>query len=681
MFSLYSIRKDSSKINLRKRSIKNFTKNDEKPKKNNLFDIKILILIIICFLLAGLIICLSIILPMNNKIKEDRKNIQSSFKINTNVNSLSQFLMKSFQKHNSIYNDMNSSYSVVNKAIFDVFTLNETFSTKNNEYYSKIYNTTIIINSQCTEFGEKINDCKLEEYLDLTTKNKNNLRRNNENIEEIKEAILSICIIEHTDTNIILSITCPETLSENIKYNIISAFQSIKPNSCNKKIQNNGLIDTIINEKGNKINITMLYKNYNNTYLGKNKTSEIFKNITTDKNGNLKISKTTTKFEMIKDNNNKYYNSFNYLFEEIPNNNSKKVEINFKYNLNIIIELIKPLMKREEYISLEVLNNLNKNDSNSTNSIRKLQKENFDYLGVKEESFFSKSLYGINFDLKMKNDLGLGKGEKSKIISKFIIGTKINEFSHDEINTNINENLNKFIILSKAANNLANSLYKYMNQSSSNLINIINSNFSELNNLLIFEDLSSIFDSSLSINSLNNLPYSFINASYNLYEKIHRLYKSNLENSIINIKNMLKESITYFLNESHYLLDNIIFNLTELSDILSSNKSKITEISTYYLNDSDNSYVDIINKIAIIVDNYNLNEKNLIDSLLNKIFNEFSNKFLESMRIIQSLLDKVINKLNNKSLSILSNKNKDIKNVINYLSNTNSEINNIKLNI
>ena len=59
--------------------------------------------------------------------------------------------------------------------------------------------------------------------------------------------MLPICLIEHSNDNIILSVTCPESLSENLKNNIILAFKSIKPNFSRGKIQNNNLNITIKN--------------------------------------------------------------------------------------------------------------------------------------------------------------------------------------------------------------------------------------------------------------------------------------------------------------------------------------------------------------------------------------------------------------------------------------------------
>ena len=140
-----------------------------------------------------------------------------------------------------------------------------------------------------------------------------------------------------------------------------------------------------------------------------------------------------------------------------------------------------------------------------------------------------------------------------------IRGKKIDKIINIQILTNINENINKFIILSKAGNNMANSLYQQLNESFSNLKNVINSNISDLNNLLVFKDLSSIFDSTLAIDDLKEFPYSIISSSQNLYLNINKL-NNTIEDSIKNIKINLKDNIQLFINESHILLDEIINN-------------------------------------------------------------------------------------------------------------------------
>ncbi len=162
--------------------------------------------------------------------------------------------MKSNLEHTSISNGIESTtLSVFTKAKLDLYTLNESLAIEDNkDFYSSKYYTVITINSMCTAFSAGKSDCELEQYLDLTVKNKNLRSINEEDLDIIKEAILPICIIEHTDTNIINSVTCPETLSYNLKEDIISSFQSIKPETFQGIVNDSSLAGTSVTQKDNR---------------------------------------------------------------------------------------------------------------------------------------------------------------------------------------------------------------------------------------------------------------------------------------------------------------------------------------------------------------------------------------------------------------------------------------------
>ena len=134
-------------------------------------------------------------------------------------------------------------------------------------------------------------------------------------------------------------------------------------------------------------------------------------------------------------------------------------------------------MKKESKI-LDISNNITKNESNLNTSKRNLDNENFNFFGIIEENFFSQSLFGVNFELNLKNDFGLEKLRSTKTINSFIQGAKFDLLSNNEYFTDINETLNEFIILPKAGNKMANSLYMKLNESLTNLKNIINLNIS-----------------------------------------------------------------------------------------------------------------------------------------------------------------------------------------------------------
>ena len=346
-------------------------------------------------------------------------------------------------------------------------------------------------------------------------------------IAQVTNVILPICIIEHTDTNIIISVTCPETLSSNLKNDIIVAFQSIKPDSANTINDDENDAGLKTEEKNDKFYINSFNKQCDD-YDGdptKNKTCEIIRNIVTDKEGNVISSEKISTSETIMDKNNKFSNYLLYNVEDISQKNTENFDKDaYKSNLNTIFDLTNNLMKKENYISegsfKEIVDILtSEEDNNEENNIRFLNEvEDIENPGVYEGNVFSNKIYNINMDLNFKNDIGLGKLENAKAITNFNTGEQTQELSHYEENTKLNETLNEFITLSKAGNKMASVLYEQLNDLLLNIRDIIINNINELNNLLAYKDLSAIFDSTLAVNGLEKLPYKFIVVSENLFK-------------------------------------------------------------------------------------------------------------------------------------------------------------------
>ena len=456
------------------------------------------------------------------------KVFKPNFEIKSKEDSLTQLLLKSKKTYNTISNGAETSYSTISKAKYDIYTLNSTSSGEDKDFYSLKYTTVVTINSLCNKISttSSEDDCELQKYLDLNIKNTNNLRRiEEENIDQINDVILPICLIEHTDTNIILSVTCPKTLSSNLKNDIILAFQSIKPDSASCINYDETNVGTKKEIKEGKIYINKFDKDCKNYDGDPNKimNCESIRNIITDQEGNLLSSEKISKSETIIDENNKYSNNIIYNFEDISNQNTAEFSPNnYKSNLNTIFELTKNLMQKENYIPDgsfgEILEIIMKGGDNKTeNNIRNLIEISDENPGINDEQFLSKAVYNINMTLNMKNDLGLGELENSKAITYFNIEEKTQELSHNEINTRLEETLNKFIILSKAGNKMASELSEKLKEPLLNLRDIINTNITELNSLLAFKELVAIFDSTYAVNNLLKLPFTFIVAAENLY--------------------------------------------------------------------------------------------------------------------------------------------------------------------
>ena len=173
----------------------------------------------------------------------------------------------------------------------------------------------------------------------------------------------------------------------------------------------------------------------------------------------------------------------------------------------------------------------------------------------------------------------------------------------------------------------------------------------------------------MAIKDLTSLPYSFITATDNLYESINDL-EEKLLYTIENSRKRLKEDISTFLIDSHNLMFKLFDNLTEVSEILSSEQSKIMEMVSYHLNNTDTSYYDIIIKAADILKEYPEKEKVLIIPLVDKILEKFYSNSINFFSKYQSKLDGISDRLDNGEIIISLATNEDYKKAIRNIYNS-----------
>ena len=626
-------------------------------------------------------------------IEKAKEVFSSSYKVSSKEDTLIQLSQKSSQNYESTTNGKKSSYIIFSKSIIDIYTINSTEpSEEEKDFFNKKYMTVITMNSLCSKVSSDIetDDCQLEKNLDLNKREESNLRRNdeNENDEElIRKAILPICIIEHTDTNLIISITCPETLSSSYKEDLIRAFSNVKPNTIKGFEFNKEYINTIKEEKDDKIYINSYDNLCVDTNMDPSKTiiCNLTQDIVTDKEGFIISSKLKNSTKTIIDEDNSFSNSFEYEFKNIPKENSEDFdEKTYKKNLDIIFSLTKSFMKKEVVIDnftdflVDVM--AEEEEQNEEINLRELKEEIEEIPGVYEENIYTKTISNISMDLNLKNDIGLEGQPKAKSIHN-VNNEEYNELSMNQIQTNLKEILNKFISIFKGANKLAKQLYEKLNEPLLNFMDIISQNIENINKILANKDLSEIFDSTLAINELDSLPFDFVTATNNLYNAMNNL-KENLLYTIDNIRNKLKNDVSTFLANSHNLMFKLFENLSELSEALSTNENKIVGISSYYLNNTDTSYYEIIQEAKNILDNYYKNEKNLIYPLVNDMLENFEKNTINIIEKYQNMLDSISERLNDGNLIILLANNEDyqqaIKNIYNTKLNANEIIETVK---
>ena len=575
--------------------------------------------------------------------EEELKEIFSPlFKINSEVGTLRQTLMES--KQNLKVKSENSIDYTYIRAKIDTYVISEDSpeSSKISNYFQKKITTSISINSLC--YTSQGTECEYIKYLDLSESNKNNLRQV-EQEPNIEDLTIPLCLIEHTDSNIILSINCPNNLEENLKYLIETAFKCIKPETIKgAEEEDKTLSDTTIETKDEKIEINSFSKLCEDEE-EEDRKCESYKKIITDKDGNFISCNQKIKTET-------YYitNEYDYNLKDITSENSASLNSdNFRTNLNTLLNFLKNYMNKETYYNMRRL------------------KEESGKEGFQNNVYFNKTIGNFNINASISDNIILN--DISLTDSNIILNNKTEIISHNEINSNLTKTIENFQVIMNAVNTLITILSNETSKPLEEIINNVITEFTKINNNLVFKDLSSIFDSTFLISELQEFPYTIVSASKNLFSNIKNL-NDDLLYSINEYKTKLKDDISTFLSNGHNLIYKLFNNLKELNTLLSSKKSKIASISAFYgLNKTNSSYIKAIEEANEILGNYYINEKNKVEYLLNELFGKFSKESLQSIENGQYILDNVTNRLEDKSVHINRGDEDDIRTVIDNIYN------------
>ena len=639
--------------------------------------------ILISMLVIGLIIGIIFIFTKsyyNYKIKDEKSLYNSisendplelEFKINTEVNDLRRVSLNRKNIENIKIDGIENQISIYRKSTYDIYIISEEdASAENKNFYNKTFNASVLLVSEC--INTENDTCVQKKIIDFTNQNYTKLKNLNE-IDDLKEVPIPLCLFNVTDNGVILSMECPESLSQNKKNDIISDLYHIKPVSIKRINKEEANITITKEEKDNKHFIRESHggvcdiENSMFSFCSKDK------NTTLDNNGYL-LSYNETSFTNITSSEKNSYisNQIIELIDETNNTNNLSHD-NYNKTLNKILPKLIPYMKKKKYTTNEdfekLYNDSKKEKINTKNLNRKLSPEKTTI--INEQQFFSYKFYsGIEFGLYLDNNLGYNS-ENMHASLNLKINDEMYKLSGLNAFSNINEVLGKILSLSKAGNKLATILYNNIKDNLNNIIDVIQVNITKLNNLILFKDLVEIFDSTLSLDSIKILPYNILEESNSLNKKLEGVL-NGIENDE-KINKFGNEIYDYRINY-HKLIDKIVNNLKELGDSLNSPKNKLTSIGTYYLNSTTNSF---INNTKNIIENYEKNEKDSIIPKINLMINDFEENFMSSINKEINLVNNLYNKIKNKQYSINNTNNEDYKKILSNLDNSNYYINKI----
>jgi hypothetical protein len=199
-------------------------------------------------LIIAAIVIIIVLLPRSKKKDGSLKN---EFEINTKVGDLRRIsvIQKNFDQ--TLINGELISTNITRKTNYDIYILSEEESKEEDQlFYSKMYTGVVSISSEC--FDSEGNDCNLEKMVDLSSDNQNTEKGNNlrilEDIKDFKDIPIALCFFNITNNDFITSLTCPESLPEIKKNEIILDLYFFRPPAIQRADKENDNITISINE-------------------------------------------------------------------------------------------------------------------------------------------------------------------------------------------------------------------------------------------------------------------------------------------------------------------------------------------------------------------------------------------------------------------------------------------------
>ena len=463
-------------------------------------------------MLAIIIILLS---RKNSKIKDsslksgigilkpipESKKLGNEFEFNTNQGDFKRIHIKQKYKEDIVKDGEKItifSYKITN---YLIYILSEQNSDKENRYYyDKLYTGVILIESEC--FSSTNENCEPKKRVDLTNsfkkniEEKRNLEGNNNNV--LKDQPIPICLFNLTNNDVIISISCPESLPEIKKIYMIKDLYYFRPPGL-KRLTKENINSTITRKTIGNNNIIRETNggicNIKNAQLSFC-TSDI--NIITDLENNILSYDEEALMNITLDTNNSYIKvQITNLTDETINFTDLNPQI-YEEKLNNIILKLNPYFKYEELFSKEDFYEFNILSKNGSAALKKMQKRKLDNYGnntiIKENNLFH--LFnigsGISVDLNLFINSGINSEYMEAGMNLYIENKKAQEISSLKVSsTGINKIIKELYILSKAGGHLAEEFYQKTNNPNELKINISKSTLeTEIRNRLYLPDKS-----------------------------------------------------------------------------------------------------------------------------------------------------------------------------------------------
>ena len=618
------------------------------------------------------------LIDVNKKIGPKEKE----FDIVTRPGDLKQISVVQKSEDETIINNYRIKTEYIRKTSYDIFILSEEDpEEKLSSYFTKMYQGSVSIRSECSSTEE---DCQPQQLMDLTLNpvKEDNARAleedDTEKIENYENYPIPLCLFNMTDNHIITSIKCHKSFPEEQKNQILLDLYFFRPPASQRidKQNDNITLNIYENKKtkeryiretnGGNCNI------YNN--LGSLCTTDM--NTTLDSDKNL-ISYDEEAITMINyDENNSYKKKKITHLKDVSNNIKKEDVKNYQYSLNILKPLIENYMKEDiQFTDDDFVDFSDRYRNDSKRYIPKKTRNVFRQLDQPENKYnqmvelFSQKAKGLDANIKLE----INPGINSDIVGAygtFNLDKEKYIYSSIQNISTINELINRVASVSKAGNQLASELYDKIIEKLEQVLNDITIQLNELSSLVLYQDLYPIFSSTLSLYAYNKFPNDILKVSNDLLNGLSQiLSRIKLDNVSIYAK-IIHDDVYNYIDEINTLIINMMNNFSNLTETLIQKNNTYIAITNYYLNDTSASYFNLIDNMRTILNNFFIDEYNLIFPKIENLLHTFDEKTRETLKKDLSSLKELYNNLLNESYTINNITTQDYNKVLSNLNNS-----------
>ena len=665
----------------------NSLKKNKLPLETKIFNKKIIIIFI-----ASLIVLITVALLIYFFIfKKPQTESQSSsspqksiefepgFYFKTNIGQLNRIRVEQNYIETTVRNGKEIIINFNRVDIYDIYVISESDPPEDLKYnFKKLYTCAISIVAECESMD--LQNCEPQKLLDIahpetpTEEEKANLK----NIDDLKDIPLPLCLFNITDNNGITSIKCPNSINERKIRGIILDLYFYRPPGIKRVEKNKFNITTDIqNLEGGKVFVRetnggqcrgSLYLSFCSTDM----------NTTKDSKDNF-ISYKERAYTNITQNYNNYYlkDKYSYVLDITKKNNEDEAKL-YKEKMEELLEKLNPYMEYYEQISKEQFKEIYDISINGKLPDRKRKLNEHKSIITNEENIFEYSdPGGETIFLSFFIDSSINtQTMKSKSYIKFG-ESQINELADNNLNSILTEIINKLSVLSKAGNHLANLLYQNIKYLMQDIITEIEDKIYSLNNIIVYKNITKVFDTSLDLGDIEKFPSSIVEESMNLYNNINFSFT---ELDAPNIKKKFKtfnKNIYDFLIQSHQIINILSNNLKDLGDSMKTEGNQLTKIAFYYLKKDFSKYMNTAENASEILENYYKNEATLIKSKINMTIEDFENNLLQNIEDELTMIKQLCQKLENKNLYIENIDDELLEKTINNFHNLTQKIDDI----